>query len=310
MVNVTMRLLHGIEDIKDKEVLSILGQVDPRGGTAPFTPEEKRASYRLGVVRGGPPEPVADIRDERTPEGVALRTYVPAVSRAGAARVLYLHGGGFLSGDFATHDPICRLLANGAGVCVTAVEYRLAPEAPFPAAVDDCWSVLQWLTRSDSSRVVVMGDSAGGNLAAVLALKARYAKIQVAAQVLIYPMLDALLASPSMVENALVPPFTLLDCLRAWQWYLGSPDVDRRSPEVSPLYAPDLRGVAPALIITAGFDILRDEGTRYAQRLREAEVAVEQEHFPEMVHGFLQWTGQVPTSRACLHRIVRFLATE
>lgn len=308
-----MPVLRSLADITNQEVARVLAEVEPRGGTAPFTPEEKRRAYRAAVVRSGPPEPVAQILDRTSPNGTPVRLYVPARAAKPFPVLLYLHGGGFLSGDLATHDPICRLLSNRIPALVAAVEYRLAPEHPFPAAIEDCFYVLQWLPSqaatlgSDPARYFVVGDSAGGNLAAVMALLARDHKFPpLAAQVLIYPMLDAALSSPSLVENALLPPFTLVDCVHAWQLYL--PDsVDRLQPQVSPLRAPDLRALPPALVLTAGLDILRDEAILYIQRLREADVPVQHEHFPDMVHGFFQWTGQVAAARTALDRIVHYL---
>lgn len=298
--------LRGIADISDEAVRHILQQGDPRGGTAPFAPEEKRLAYRAAASRSLS-EPVGNIQHSETPEGVLVRTYFPLRPAAGAPRVLFLHGGGFLSGDLDTHDPVCRLLSNRVGAPVTAVAYRLAPEFRYPAAVDDCFSALRWLVDADPGRIAVVGDSAGGNLAAVLAILARDSGIPLAAQVLIYPMLDALLTSPSLVQNALVPPFTLVDCVQAWQWYLGTDEHSRIHCNVSPLHVRDTRGLAPAMLVTAEFDILRDEGLRYAGRLRDGGVSVVHQHFSEMVHGFLQWTATVEASRICLDRIVGFV---
>lgn len=301
-----MPLLRGIGDVENEHVLRILRDGDPRGGTAPFTPEEKRAQYRAAARRSLTAE-MESVVDQQA-GGVSIRTYRPKVLRAGGARVLYLHGGGFLSGDLETHDPVCRLIADGAGLEVTGVAYRLAPEEPYPAAVTDCFSVLEWMAREGGSRIAIVGDSAGGNLAAVLAIRARDAGIKLAAQVLIYPMLDAVMTSPSLVENAFVPPFTLVDCVQAWQWYLA-PEVDRASADLSPLHARDLSGLAPALIVTAEFDILRDDGLRYRQKLRGSGVAVLHHHFDDMVHGFIQWSADIPRAVAGLNQVVDFLGT-
>ena len=309
--------LRSVEEITNAEVRRILAEMDPRGGSAPFSVEEKRKAYRASVVRAGAPEPV-DRTEDRTIEGPAghipIRLYRPA-SESGEQlpAVLYLHGGGMFSGDLDTHDPLCRLLANHVPALVVAVEYRLAPEHPYPAAIDDCFAVLDWLASSgsaldvDHTRISVAGDSAGGNLAAVMSVLARKRSTpKVASQVLIYPMMDATLSAASLIENALIPPFTLVDCVYSWQMYL-SKDSDRRNPLISPGLESELADLPPTLVITAEFDILADEGELYVERLRTAGVQVEHEHYPDMVHGFLQWGGQVAAARVAVNRIVQFL---
>ena len=224
-----------------------------------------------------------------------------------------MHGGGFLSGDRDTHDPICRRLANRVPVVVVAVEYKLAPEYPFPAGLEDCADVLRWLSTEASAiggdplRLVLVGDSAGGNLAAALTSIARdEMSISPLAQVLIYPMLDATMSSPSLVENAFVPPFTLIDCVYAWQLYLG-PEANRHAAHISPILARNLNGLPPALIVTAGFDILTGEGQAYAERLKDAGVPVRQLHYPGMVHGFFQWAGVLGEAREAMDCVVEYL---
>jgi acetyl esterase len=305
-------------DIKNPEVLRVLNDMDPRGGSAPFTAAEKRLAYRASIVRSGPPEPVAAVIDRvvasRHGGEIPVRIYNPSPEGpADLPTLLYLHGGGFLSGDLDTHDPVCRTLANRVPMLVVAVQYRLAPEHPFPAGLEDSADVLQWLSTDaglaggDPYRIYVAGDSAGGNLAASLAVLARDEfGIPLTAQVLIYPMLDATISFPSMVENAFIPPFTLVDCVYAWQQYLGRNSY-RRHIYVSPVLGANLPGLAPALIITAEYDILSGEGQAYAGRLKNAGVPVEHEHYPDMVHGFFQWGGQVAAARSALDRVVRYL---
>ena len=303
-------------DISNPELIPLIQEMDPRGGLAPFTAEEKRQAYRRAVSRSGPPEPVAEVSDRAVTGSageIPIRIYHPKLGEGRLPIVLYLHGGGFVSGDLDTHDPLCRQLANHVPAMVVAVDYRLAPEHCFPAAPDDCFSVLQWLAASgdliggDGSRIAVVGDSAGGNLAAVLALMARDRNASpLTAQVLIYPMLDATLACESLVENAFVPPFTLVDCVSAWQQYLP-PDADRRNPHVSPLRATSLAGLPPALVITAELDILASEGSAYVERLKEAGVDVEHEHFQQTIHGFFQWGGVVSAARLAMNRVVQYL---
>jgi len=298
------------------ELIPLIREMDPRGGLAPFTAEEKRQAYRQAVSRSGAPESVAEVAD-RAISGSAgeipIRIYRPKLGEGQLAIIVYLHGGGFVSGDLDTHDPVCRLLANHVPAVVVVVHYRLAPEHRFPAAPEDCYSVLRWLAsngaslRGDTSRMAVVGDSAGGNLAAVLALMARNrGEFPLSAQVLIYPMLDATLGCESLVENAFVPPFTLVDCVSAWQQYLP-PDADRRDAYISPLHATSLGGLPPTLVITAEFDILADEGSAYVSRMRQAGIDVEHEHFEQMIHGFFQWGGIVGAARIAMNRAVQYL---
>jgi acetyl esterase len=303
------------EDITNPEIRQLLDQMDPRGGSAPFSVEEKRKAYLAGVFRAGTPEPVASIEDRSIPGpggDLGVRVYRPA-TEGELPVILYLHGGGFFSGDLDTHDPVCRFLANHVSAVVVGVDYRLAPDHIYPAAAQDCYAALRWIASSastfggDPSRIVVVGDSAGGNLAAVVALMARDSEgPELAAQILIYPMTDATFSFDSQVENGLIPPFTLIDCVYAWQLYLPY-NVDRRHPYISPVMASSLSGVAPALILTAEFDILADEGEAYADRLRESGVAVEHEHFPGMVHGFFQWGAVVAGARLAMNRVVHYL---
>lgn len=302
-------------DIQNPELLPLLREMDPRGGMAPFTAEQKRSTYHKGIPRAGTPEPVHSITDQRVPgpaHDVAIRIYRPRED-ANFPVILYLHGGGFISGDLETHDPVCRMISNHVAALVVAVNYRLAPEHPYPAAIEDCFAVLNWLVSNahsiggDAGRLAVVGDSAGGNLAAVLPLMARDKGLpSLRAQVLIYPMLDATLSSASLVENAFIPPFTLADCVLAWQVYLAKNE-DRRSPYISPLQATDLSGLPPALVITSEFDILADEGEAYVDRLREAGVRTEHEEFQGMIHGFFQWGGMVAAARLAMNRVVQFL---
>ena len=213
--------------------------------------------------------------------------------------VVYYHGGGWVTGDLDTHDASCRMLAAAARCVVVAVDYRLAPEHPFPAAVDDALAAYAWVQRNagalgvDPRQVGVMGDSAGGNLAAVVALEARAGGGPVADDVLppvvqglIYPALDARLDSESVRTLGEGFFLTLASMEHFRELYL--PDAsDWTTGRASPLLAEDHRGVAPALVVTAGFDPLRDDGSRYAEVLRTAGVEVEYRCYDDQVHGFL-----------------------
>jgi acetyl esterase len=218
-------------------------------------------------------------------------------SRPGA--IVYFHGGGWVTGDLDSHDSSCRLLAAASGCIVVAVGYRLAPEAPFPAAVDDAIAAYGWVQRHSDElghapgQVGVMGDSAGGNLAAVVALETRPGAESAAADVppptaqcLVYPAVDARFDSDSM--RGLSDEFFLTR--ESMEFFRSSYLPDGKvwqSPKASPLLAPDHRGLAPALVVTAGFDPLRDDGANYADALRRSGVEVEYRCYDDQVHGFM-----------------------
>jgi acetyl esterase len=212
--------------------------------------------------------------------------------------VVYFHGGGWVRGSIGGYDAVCGQVAARTGALVLSVGYRLAPEHPFPAAVEDAYDVTCWaVSRAevlgvDAARVAVMGDSAGGNLAAVVAQVARAEGTpQLAAQVLVYPGTDATLASPSITENAAGPVLTreaIVDFLDLYH-----PFGDRRDPRLSPLFADDLSGLPRTLIQSAQYDPLRDDGRRYAQALRRAGVQVRYTEYADVPHGYLSMPGVV-----------------
>jgi acetyl esterase len=263
-----------------------------------MTVEEARAVIVMLAAADGEPEPVEAVEDRTIPGpagDIPVRIYRPA-EPTGALLVWY-HGGGWVIGDLQTADPTARKLANRSGAVVVSVDYRLAPEHPYPAAVDDAWAALQWVDAhaselgGDPTRVAVGGDSAGGNLSAVVALLARdTGGPAVRHQLLVYPAVDLTMSHPSMDENG--EGYLLTKAGMTWfiGHYLGPADgragLDK-DPKVSPLHAPDLSGLAPATVITAGFDPLRDEGRSYAAALEAAGVAVEEHRYPTMIHGFI-----------------------
>jgi acetyl esterase len=260
------------------------------------------AALRAG---GGAPEAVARV-DETTIPGpggpLDLRLYRPSTA-PGLPVLLYLYGGGWTLGCLDTADGVARSLANAAGCAVATVGYRLAPEHPFPAAVHDCHAALRWLSGHapaldlDPERLAVGGDSAGGNLAAVVALLWREEqRPPLRHQLLVYPNTDH---QPAPAAPDTEDPLLFNRHSVAWYWshYLAAPE-DGDNPLVSPLRAADLTGLAPATVITAEYDPLRDEGERYAERLREAGVPVELRRFPGMAHGFFTMTGTIDDARA------------
>jgi acetyl esterase len=247
--------------------------------------------------------PEAQTRLLLTPEGVPMRAYRPSgVEKTEILPALvYFHGGGWTIGDLDTHDVLCRELANGARCEVFSVEYRLAPESPFPAAVDDCIAATRFVSEhSKSSRIAVGGDSAGGNLAAVVALHARdSAGPALCFQLLIYPATDQNLETESLGRNGeqylLTRP--LMERFRAN--YLPRP-ADYADWRASPALARSHAGLPPAFVLTAGFDPLLDEGRQYAELLARAGVEVAYHDYPDMIHGFILMGGALETANAAV----------
>jgi acetyl esterase len=261
---------------------------------------EKEPVESMFHVRPSEPDvpPMTFWRPNGTPPGPPL----PAL--------IYLHGGGWTLGGLETYEPLCRQLTNATGRVVIWVEYRLAPEHPFPAALEDTWNALDWIAANagwigiDKDQIAIAGDSSGGNLAAVTALAARDGIIAFKPQfqLLIYPCLDLTARQPSHAEFA--EGYLLTSDLYAWyrQNYIGS-FPDPMDWHLSPLFAEDLRGVAPAIVLYAGFDPLRDEAVVYSARLLDAGVSVEPLFFPGMIHGFLTMGRVIPAAAVAVRRI-------
>lgn len=237
------------------------------------------------------------------PDGVPIRLYRPAGPPGTLPLVLYFHGGGWVMGGIESHDATCRHLADDVGCLVASVGYRLAPENPFPAAIDDAWEATCWLIDhagefgGDPRRVAVAGDSAGGNLAAVVARLARDEGRALSFQLLIYPVVDRRLDRPSMVENA--EGYLLERADVEWFWALYDPDGMAATDGRATLTAAGaLEGLAPALIVTAEHDPLRDEGEEYGKRLRDAGVPVTVRRYPRVFHGFFGMRGILDAATA------------
>lgn len=277
-----------------------------------------REGYRQTIPLAGEAEAVEAVEDYNissvTPT-IGLRLYRPQANKNILKPVLvYFHGGGFISGGFDTHDRPLRALANASNCAIAAVEYRLAPEFPFPAAPEDCFAALQWVTqnakrlRIDAAKVAVGGDSAGGLLAAVVCLMCRDRNVNPPiAQVLVYPNTDLAIDTPSWYElDFLHPNRSRENFLSQIAMYVPGLD-NREQPYASPLRAPNVSGLPPALIITAELDPQRDEGEAYAQRLREGGCLVTHTRYPGVVHGFFQMGGVIASGRIAISEVAQYL---
>jgi acetyl esterase len=279
------------------------------------TPAEARESMRTRTAALGPFEEVAAVADHRVPVTggeIMVRVYRPAGVGPHPVLVFY-HGGGWVIGDLYTHDGICRSIVNAAGCAVAAVDYRLAPEFKYPTPVEDSYAGLLWVVANatrlglDPARVAVGGDSAGGNLAAVMALLARDRHgPRLLLQVLVYPVTNHDFGTVSYRENATGYVLGTEDMRWFWRHYLARQE-QGREPQASPLLAKSLANLPPALVITAGCDPLRDEGEAYAGRLRDAGAAVTLTQYAGMFHGFLRMTRILDQSRVLLDEVAAAL---
>ena len=289
-----------LDPILEKVLEAVPFQLTMDGG-----PEAARERFRALPRREVHPE----LRTEdRTIADVPVRVYWPPIQDSRPPVVLFLHGGGWVVGDLDTYDGTAREHAVGAGAVVVSVDYRLAPEHPYPAAVEDCWAVTQWVAAhadelgADATRIAVAGDSAGGNLAAVVALLARDAGLDLRMQLLWYPATTWDTSLPSFTENADAPilgrgavgGFSVL--------YAGGTDLKNPPATLVPARAPSLAGVAPAYIAVAGYDPLRDDGVRYGELLADAGVTAQVHNAETLVHGYLGYHGVVPVATDAVDR--------
>lgn len=271
------------------------------------TAPELRAALAANRVPA-PEIPIARHEDRTITAGdgaeIPVRIYWPDTDPAPKAGVVFFHGGGWVIGGLDTHDGAARMLANATGAVVVFVDYRLAPEAPFPIPVEDCYTGLLWTVANassigvDPSRVAVAGDSAGGNLAAAVALMARDRNgPALRYQLLVYPCTDMNPSRwPSMRENE--RGYFLTTDSMVWFYDQYAPQVaDRTNPYASPIHATDLSGLPPAFVVTAEFDPLRDEGEAYAARLVAAGVPCEVQRYDGMIHGFFGMTAMFEQAR-------------
>jgi acetyl esterase len=272
--------------------------VGERGAETQPIPQGRRTIRRHTRMSAGP-RPAGTVRD-LVVSGLPARLYTPSLARGGF--LVFFHGGGFMYGDLESHDPACRFLAERSGARVLAIDYRLGPEQPFPAAYDDAVSAYRWVVEHaaeleiDLGRLAVGGDSAGGNLAIGVAVEAARSGLPLAFQLLVYPVTDAVrdTASARLFADGFYLTRAFMDL--AEKCYVV--DTDPRDPRVSPAYADLPSGLAPAYVATAGFDPLRDEGEAFARRLAASGARVELRRFDDQVHGFFNVVGVGRSSRA------------
>jgi acetyl esterase len=299
----------------DPAALSWLEAVRSSGrkGLADLVPVDMRSAYAAGrsLTQLSPPAvaEVMDILDPAAP--VPLRLYRGIGADPGKAPfMVYFHGGGWVMGGFDSHDILCRAIANGARIAVVAVDYRLAPENPFPAAVEDAAEATRFLAASasrlglDEKHWAVGGDSAGANLAVVTALGARGEAwaAGLRCQILLYPNVDATVEAPSFDCAPAGSPLTAALMRKFIGHYVADPE-QRKDWRVSPLRASTLRGLPPTLLLTAGIDPLRDEGLAFARRLTDDSVRVLQAHFSDQFHGFANMGRVMPAAKVALDMV-------
>jgi len=308
----------------DPQARAVIDLVIKSGRPAYHTlsPKDARQLFRETRPASTPTPPEIGAVRNITADGpggpIPLRVYRPAGATAGTPlpALVYFHGGGWVIGDLDTHDVQCRQLTAEAGITVVAVDYRLAPEHKFPAAVDDAWAATRWVAEHgselgvDARRLAVAGDSAGGNLAAVVALLARDAGAPaIALQVLVYPVTD--IGAETRSYRDFADGYLLTRESMRWftNHYVKSPS-EAQDWRVSPLRAASLAGLPPALVITAGFDPLRDEGAAYAARLVDAGGRVDYVSYGGMIHGFMPMGRLIDTGNRAISHVAASLRQE
>ncbi len=293
----------------DPQVRALLGRMAAEPTPPERSVEQMRADFDAdSQALGGTGEPVAQVGDRTVPGPggeIPIRVYRPSARPVPV--LVWLHGGGWMVGSPDSHDALCRWLSNRAGCVVVSVGYRLAPEHPFPAAVDDALAAVGWVADhageigGDATRLTVGGDSAGATITTAVARHRRDVRLQV----LVYPATDAAMDAPSHERYATGYYLERDEMRSSWDSYLAG--ADPADPDVSPLRADDLAGVAPAFVLVAGFDPLHDEGVGYAGRLQAAGVPVELVEFEGQIHGFLRWLAALDAAGEVADRIATAL---
>lgn len=300
----------------DPQAKRILERIEQIGAPSLHTlsPTEARLAFKMGRMQVEL-EPVASVINQNLSlEGrdIPIRIYTPT-GKGPFPALLYYHGGGFVVGDLDSHDGVCRRIANLSGVVVISVDYRLAPEYPFPAAHDDAYEAAVWVAQHaddlqiDPKRIAVGGDSAGGNLAATVSIRARdLGTPKLAFQLLLYPVTDFTYDTPSYLTNAEGYYLTRQNMMWFSNHYL-SDELDKQNEYAAPLQAKELRNLPSAFVMTAEYDPLRDEGEAYAERLASAGVQVTLKRYPGMIHGFVSMFPLLDEGRKALEDIGEIL---
>ncbi|MEI8106045.1 MAG: alpha/beta hydrolase [Actinomycetes bacterium] len=296
--------------IFDPQVEYLLQEI-AASGAAPvetLTPEAAREAYaKTCKEQFGPVDEVHSVED-RVIEDVPVRIYRPVETSEPSRALVYVHGGGWVVGSIETHDGITRALAKRAGVVVISIDYRLAPEHPFPTALVDCWTVARWVWEHaeelglDQERIGIAGDSAGAAIASAIVRKGREAATPFAMQVLLYPVLNHDFTTPSWKKFATGCGLTADAMKWYWEQYAGTAE-NLTDIDLAPGQLRDMRRLPPTLVVTAEYDILRDEAETFAQRLDLAGVPTEGFRYDGMIHGFLRMAGRVDRSQQALTEI-------
>ncbi|MFI0374451.1 alpha/beta hydrolase [Actinomadura sp. 1N219] len=300
----------------DPDIAGFLSALRSAGAPPGFsgTPGEMRERMRAAIEGNWDPAEFAPVKsvDDVAVDGLRLKVVRP-LSDGSVPTVVYFHPGGFIMGSAHLMQDVARRLAHDLGACVVSVDYRLAPEHPFPAAVEDAMTALRWVADhvgdlgGDPARIGLAGESSGANLAAVTAQRARDAGIPVAGQLLASPVTNFAARYPSVAENADGYFLTRDDLAVIRKLYFGDDDARAANPLVSPALASDLTGVAPAVVGVTGFDPLRDDGTVYAARLLEAGVPTTLRVYPGLIHPFFGMPGLSPAADAAVSELTGLL---
>jgi acetyl esterase len=302
--------------VLDPQIEAVLAEMDAEGvpPIQELSPDEARAVFaKRCKEQWGALDEVHSVEDLDA-DGVPVRVYRPVETDEPSMALVYFHGGGWVTGSIETHDGPARAFAKRAGIVVISVDYRLAPEHPFPAAVDDAWAATSWVVnhaeelKLDPDRIGVGGDSVGGTLAAVVARRSRDHAVPIALQLLLYPVTNSSADTPSYSLYSSGYGLTRDGMEWYWKQYLGEGG-DGTNPDASPAQLTDLRRLPRAIVVTAEADVLRDEAEAYAQRLFLATVETEGYRYDGMIHGFMRMAGKVERANAAFDELAESITT-